>query len=190
MVQVSIDNLSKCSKLTESIEESHNTLCSFIKIAGAPTIEKKDNIVICDYLNRYIRHATLDAKRVPISIDCSEIDNGSTVMYNSAVLTVILNSIVDNAISHGFHNYECTSPMIKFILGENKDYILLRICNNGRPIDITNEDYKTRGVFSGITGHTGLGGYQISKYAEILGGYIELPQEKEWNTEVHLYIKK
>jgi hypothetical protein len=45
-------------------------------------------------------------------------------------------------------------------------------------------------VFTGTTGHTGLGGYQISKYAEILGGYVELPQEKEWNTEIHLYIKK
>jgi sensor histidine kinase regulating citrate/malate metabolism len=67
---------------------------------------------------------------------------------------------------------------------------LLKICNNGRPIDKTNEDYRTRGVFSGTTGHTGLGGYQISKYAEILGGYVELPQEKEWNTEIHLYIKK
>ncbi len=190
LVQVSVDNLSKCSKLTESIEESHNTLCSFIKIAGAPTIEKKDSIVICDWLNKYIRHVTLDAKRVPISLDYSEIDNGSTVIYNKAVLTVILNSIVDNAIRHGFHNYDCKTPMIKIILRENKNYIILRICNNGRPIDITNEDYKTRGVFSGITGHTGLGGYQISKYAEILGGYVELPQEKEWNTEVHLYIKK
>ena len=190
LVQLSINTLSKCSELTESIEESHNTLCSFIKIAGAPTIEKKDCILICDFLNKYIKHATLDAKRVPIELDCSEIDKGSTVLYNTAALTVILNSIVDNAISHGFQKYECDSPMIKFILGENENFFLLKICNNGRPIDITNEDYKTRGVFSGTTGHTGLGGYQISKYAEILGGFVELPQEKEWNTEVHLYIKK
>jgi len=190
LIKVSIENLSKCSELTENIEESHNTLCSYIKIAGAPTIEKKDRIVISDYLEKYIRHATMDARRVPISLDCSEIDKGLTVLYNSAVLTVILNSIVDNAINHGFQRYECDSPQIKFIVKEDNNYLLLKICNNGRPIDITNEDYKTRGVFSGTTGHTGLGGYQISKYAEILGGYVELPQEKEWNTEIHLYIKK
>ena len=133
----------------------------------------------------------MNAKRVQISLDCSKIDNSLIVMYNEAILTVILNSIIDNAHTHGFiEEYPCDSPMIKFILQDSNKYLLLRICNNGRPIDITNEDYKTKGVFKGTTGHTGLGGYQISKYAEILGGYIELPQEKEWNTEIHLYIKK
>ena len=183
-------DLSKCQELVDSVDESHNTLCSYIKIAGSPTIEKKDNLIICDYLSKYIRNVTLNAKRVQISLDCANVDSRCSILYNSAVLNVILNSIVDNALSHGFEKYDCDHPMIKFYLQENDEFVLLKICNNGRPIDITNEDYKTRGVFSGTTGHTGLGGYQISKFAEILGGYVELPKEKEWNTEIHLYIKK
>ena len=183
-------NLSKCQGLVDSVDESLNMLCSYIKIAGSPTIEKKDNLIICDYLTKYIRNVTLNAKRVQISLDCSNVDSRCTILYNSAVLNIILNSIIDNALSHGFEEYDCDHPMIKFYLQEKEDFVLLRICNNGRPIDITNEDYKTKGVFSGTTGHTGLGGYQISKYAEILGGYVELPKEKEWNTEIHLYLKK
>ena len=101
-----------------------------------------------------------------------------------------LDSIIDNACKHGFQNYDCKDPHIRLILNENDDYLILKICNNGRPIEITNNDYKTRGVFKGTTGHTGLGGYLVSKYAQQLGGYIEIPQEKEWNTEIHIYIKK
>ena len=42
---------------------------------------------------------------------------------------------------------------------------------------------------TGTTGHTGIGGYQISLYAEQQGGYIEVYANKDWNTEIHLFIK-
>ena len=49
--------------------------------------------------------------------------------------------------------------------------------------------YVTRGVFGKETGHTGIGGYQTNRFAEMLGGKVEVYSEKEWNTEIHLYIK-
>ena len=112
-------------------------------------------------------------------------------MYNEYTLHVILNTIIDNAKKHGFEEKSIDKPEIHIEASLNGGYVLLKICNNGTPIEITTEEYRTRGVFSGITGHTGIGGYQISKYAELQGGYVEipLPQKKEWNTEIHLYIK-
>ena len=151
---------------------------------------KQEKIAVHEFLSGYIKILDLNKKRVNISADLSGIDRNLVISYNRATLHVILNTIIDNAIKHGFSNYECENPMIKLIAEIKGDYLLLNICNNGSPITISNEEYKTRGVFKGETGHTGIGGYQISRYAELQGGYVEIPKIKKWNTEIHLYIKK
>lgn len=195
LVETLSNSLSKSIELSNLIGDKYSTLCDYIKIAGVDwdKIEKKDDVPLYDFLNDYKKHATLNAKRAELSFDCL-IDKDCTIKSNEAILKVIINSIVDNAYTHGF----CDTPqiidpkIIKFVLEECGDYLLLKICNNGHPIKVTENEYKTRGVFRGPTGHTGLGGYLISKYAEQLGGYVKIPkeEEREWNTEIHLYLKK
>ncbi len=191
LMEVLISSLPKFIERANDIDDSYDSLFSYIETIGVTNIRKNDTIPITDFLNRYIKHyTTLDKKRAYLSLEPTLIDSNYTITYNKALLRVMLDSIIDNAYKHGFENYNCEDPQIRLILKENADYLILKICNNGRPIEINNKDYKTRGVFKGPTGHTGLGGYLISKNAEKLGGYIELPQKKDWNTEVHLYIKK
>lgn len=181
---------SEISVIGDCIERRHEILCSRIKTVGTSLDVKQEKIAVHEFLSGYIKILDLNKKRVNISADLSGIDRNLVISYNRATLHVILNTIIDNAIKHGFSNYECENPMIKLIAEIKGDYLLLNICNNGSPITISNEEYKTRGVFKGETGHTGIGGYQISRYAELQGGYVEIPKIKKWNTEIHLYIKK
>ena len=181
---------SKISVIGDCIERRHEILCSRIETVGTSLDVKQEKIAVHEFLSGYIKILDLNKKRVNISADLSGIDRNLVISYNRATLHVILNTIIDNAIKHGFSNYECENPMIKLIAEIKGDYLLLNICNNGSPITISNEEYKTRGVFKGETGHTGIGGYQISRYADLQGGYMEIPKIKKWNTEIHLYIKK
>lgn len=183
------DSLSKNIELMQSIKFNHENLCNYIRIAGTTDDKKNDYFDLKDFLDKYKECTSLNNKRAQILTTCPE--SGCMVKYNRVILTIMLNSIIGNAFDHGFKDYQCDSPKIELSLScKNDTYYILKVCNNGRPIDITEKEYKTRGVFSGITGHTGLGGYQVSKYAEQLGGFIKLPTDKKWNTEIHIYIPK
>lgn len=191
LVEAFSNSLSRCIDQADFLEDSYSTICDYINIAGVDEFEKKDDVELGIFLKDYIKHATLNAKRAELVPP--NVDKECTIKSSKVILKVILNSIVDNAYKHGFtDDYHCVSPKIKFVLQESGDYVLLKICNNGKPIEISEDEYKTKGVFRGPTGHTGLGGYQISKYAEQLGGYVKIPkeEEREWNTEIHLYLKK
>ena len=193
LVEAFSNNLSRCIDQADFLEDSYSTLCDYINIAGVDEFKKEDDVELGIFLKDYIKHATLNAKRAKLSLAPPNVDKEYTIKSSKVILKVILNSIVDNAYKHGFaDDYHCVSPKIKFVLQESGDYVLLKICNNGNPIKVTENEYKTKGVFRGPTGHTGLGGYQISKYAEQLGGYVKIPkeEEREWNTEIHLYLKK
>jgi signal transduction histidine kinase len=184
--------LSRCSKIANSVNYSYDVLNSYIKTAGTTSQEVDNDVIrLNDFLKEYISNSLAIDKSIRLTLDCLQISDDCTVKYNKARLIVMLNSIVDNARKHGFKDFNlCESPEIHFNVVDSGDYILLNICNNGKPIEITTEDYKASGVFKGITGHTGIGGFQISKYAEQQGGFVEIPIVKQWNTEINLYIKK
>lgn len=184
-----LENISKQILVTDKIKDNHDTLCSYIEMAGSPNITKKETFEICGFIENYIKFTPINNRRAEIKFVSP--DKNINIVYNKTILKIILNSILGNAHDHGFKGYNesCPNPIIEISIAEIDNYVILKIANNGRPIEITEEEYKTRGVFSGPTGHTGLGGYQISKYAEQFGGYIKLPANKQWNTEIDLYIK-
>jgi len=138
---------------------------------------------------RYVRHASMLTRAFSLTTDFTSLGDDCIVRYNMATLRIILNSILDNAAVHGFKNFTSGTPIVHFETEDIKEHVLLKICNNGTPIDITDRNFRTRGVFSGVTGHTGIGGYQISKYAELQGGFVRIPTERKWNTEIHFFIK-
>jgi len=193
---ICIENITYSKNQINSIKETHEILFDCINLAGTEinfdnNDDSKVTFKIVDFLKGYgPRYNSLNTSKIVFKIDDSSIEKDYTIRYNKAILYIILNSIVDNAKKHGFQNYDCETPTIAFVLDDNDSELLIKICNNGRPIDITNDDFKTRGVFAGQTGNTGIGGFQINKYAESQGGRVEIPLEKEWNTEIHLYIKK
>lgn len=185
--------VSQCINKTDNIQGTFKLIGTYIEMAGKePENIEQDLIDIEKELLEFIKSNNKISKRIKITYDSSLNDNCKKVKFNKTILTIIFHSIVDNANKHGkFDEYGTTNPMIHFQLEDNGDgYIRIKICNNGEPINISTEEYKTRGVFSGTTGHTGIGGYQISLYAEQQGGYIEVYANNDWNTEIHLLIKK
>lgn len=185
--------ISQCINKTDNIQGTFKLIGTYIEMAGKePENIEQDLIDIEKELLEFIKSNNKISNRIKITYDSSLNDNCKKVKFNKTILTIIFHSIVDNANKHGkFDEYGTTNPMIHFQLEDNENgYIRIKICNNGEPIDISTEEYKTRGVFSGTTGHTGIGGYQISLYAEQQGGYIEVYANKDWNTEIHLFIKK
>lgn len=185
-------------KLSDSFDEylqklarvryTHATLCDYIRIAGTINNIQKSTFGLTTFIQEFIFFANNNEHRVPMVFDSNVPEY--YISYDKTILKVMLTTIVDNAIKHGFENRGHENPIIKFSISDKDEYLILKIANNGAPINILTHDYKTRGIFKGVTGHTGLGGYLVSKYAEQMGGYIDLPIKKEWNTEIDIYIKK
>lgn len=168
----------------EQIKSNLNILCSVDDKGNATTIYLKD------FLDKYINLKSKDIKWAKITWEMTLIDENCSFIHNETILKNILNSIIENAHRHGFEGYECTSPTIHFNVVEEDERIIMKICNNGKPINTTTEDYRTNGVFNGVTGHTGIGGFQISRWANKYGGDVIVSKSDKWNTEIHLFLKK
>lgn len=175
-----------------NVEFKHDILCGYIKVAGTnPSKKDVKEFNFTDFLTQYKKQTSINNRRAEIVFEPSEDIKDLSIKYDKNILIIMLNSILDNAVDHGFpEEYKCEKPTIKFIATKIDGFLLLKICNNGKPITFGEDYYKSRGAFSGPTGHTGLGGYQINKYAEMFGGYVRIPdvKDREWNTEIHLYI--
>jgi sensor histidine kinase regulating citrate/malate metabolism len=143
-----------------------------------------------DFLEKYLDLKSKDIKWAEITREITLIDEECSFTHNETILKNILNSIIENAYRHGFVGYECASPTIHFNVIEETEQIVMKICNNGKPINTTTEDYRTNGVFNGATGNTGIGGFQISRWANQYGGDVMVGKSDKWNTEIHLFIKK
>ncbi len=181
-----------------NIENTYNVVNSYIQAAGNPSVKNgnKDKIYLKKFLEDFIKYESKRDKRYILSFENMVLQGHETIKYYKWTLIVILKTIIDNAIKHGFcDDYKCENPEIRIIVEEIKDNYILRICNNGKAINIPTSEYITRGLFKGITGHTGLGGYQIYRYAKMQGGDVEVHSiedetPSDWNTEIHLIIKK
>lgn len=116
--------------------------------------------------------------------------------FDKTLLTVMLDSILNNAIRHGFHkrkNYtEHNSVQISISVVEYKScpYLLLTVSNNGDPIvdGFTIDDYISRGRYSAFTGRSGLGGHHVYQIVKGHDGYIYLDSNKMWNMIVEILL--
>lgn len=187
-------NILEQKERIDRIKTLNDWLNSYIKMAGEPKTKLK-KIQIVDFLRNYTRFAAnaRNTGTIKYEINDSAIQQKYTILFNEDLLRIILDAIVENAVRHGFSdNDDCPNPTIAFELVDTNSHLLLKVCNNGRPMIIKSAVFKTRGALAGPTGHTGLGGYQINKYVTQMGGRVELPMptDKKWNTEIHLYLKK
>lgn len=183
-------SITKYQKDLDVIDWKFKNVVGYVNMAGVDNIDSKklEPIVLRDFIEMLIK----DNEKPNINFSIGNtLDRSWKVNYNSSVLMTMLSSIVDNAQKHGFvSDYKCGAPTIHFdVCLKDDGFLVLKVCNNGKPIDMRTEDYVTRGVFGRETGHTGIGGYQTNRFAEMLGGKVQVCSTKEWNTEIHLYIK-
>lgn len=116
--------------------------------------------------------------------------------FDKTLLTVMLDSILNNAIRHSFHkrkNYtDHNMVLLRLSVVEYKDapYIQLSVANNGDPIaeGFTIEDYISRGRYAATTGRSGLGGYHVHQIAKGHNGFLCLDSNKMWNMIVEVLL--
>lgn len=116
--------------------------------------------------------------------------------FDKTLLTVMFDSILNNAIRHGFHkrkNYtehnivQINVSVVEYNLAS---YLLLSIANNGAPIvnGFTIEDYVSRGRYTASTGRSGLGGHHVYQIVKGHKGYMCLESNKMWNMIVEILL--
>lgn len=123
-----------------------------------------------------------------------ELDKSLSISFDKGMLTVMLDSILNNAVRHGFHKRKKDGNQVLIRLSEvafkNTPYLVLSISNNGEAISdgFTIQDYVSRGRYTASTGRTGLGGYHVFQIVKGHNGYLRLDSNKQWNVVVEILL--
>lgn len=123
-----------------------------------------------------------------------ELDEKLDISYDKGLLTVMLDSILNNAVRHGFHKRKEVGNQVLIHLSEvayeDSPYLLLSIANNGEAMSagFSIEDYVSRGRYTASTGRTGLGGYHVYQIVKGHNGYLRLDCNKQWNVIVDILL--
>lgn len=145
-----------------------------------------------DYLSAWANYGG-NYFRLTVSND---IDGKISLLFDKALMTVMLDSVLSNAVRHGFHKRKNFTVDNQVNIGlsmenyKNKPYLVVRIANNGEPIsdDFTIDDYITRGRYSANTGRSGLGGYHVFQIVKGHHGFLSLDSNKVWNVIIEILL--
>lgn len=118
------------------------------------------------------------------------------MMYDSTLLTVMFDSILSNAVSHGFHKKSNYTPnnMVEIswekVAYQGSAYLCVKIANNGDSMkeDFGIEDYISKGRYSASTGRSGLGGNHVYQVVKGHNGFLFLDSNKQWNVIVEILL--
>lgn len=105
----------------------------------------------------------------------------------------IVKRILDNAEDHGFSNSLRNDCTIEIILDWDADINMYRIDfrNNGNPLPegLTKENYGEYKKYGGLTGKSGIGGYEVSENIKHYGGDFTLIQDNDW-VVIRIFLPK
>jgi signal transduction histidine kinase len=160
---------------------------------------KSFNIIegdMAEFINNYIgAWNNYGGEYFEISIQ-NRLQDNVKMSFDKVLLTVMLDSILNNVVRHGFHkrkNYtEHNTVQISLSVVEYNGlpYVLLSVANNGDPIveGFTIEDYASRGRYAASTGRSGLGGHHVYQIAKGHNGFLYLDSNKVWNMIVEVLL--
>lgn len=123
--------------------------------------------------------------------------SGDIIMsYDATLLTIMLDSILSNAVYHGFHkkNDHTANNTVEIswekVEYQATSYLCLKVANNGDAMKegFGIEDYISKGRFSSSTGRSGLGGNHVYQVVKGHNGYFFLDSNKQWNVVVEILL--
>ena len=126
----------------------------------------------------------------------NRLDADVQLSFDKTLFTVMLDSILNNAIRHGFHkrkNYT-DHNMVQIGLStveyNGQPYLQLSVANNGDSIaeGFSITDYISRGRYTTSTGRSGLGGYHVYQIVKGHNGFLYLDSNKVWNMIVEVLL--
>ena len=124
----------------------------------------------------------------------NEMGETPQVSFDKVLMTVMLDSILNNASGHGFGKIKREGNSVQISLSivehESCPYLLMSVANNGSAMidGFTISDYISRGRYSASSGHSGLGGYHIYQIVKGHQGFIYLDSNKLWSVIVDVLL--
>jgi signal transduction histidine kinase len=116
------------------------------------------------------------------------------ITFDRDMLTVMLDSVLNNAARHGFNKRKVNGNNVLLRLSivehESRPHLLISIANNGDAMadGFTINDYISRGRYTTSTGRSGLGGYHIYQIIKGHGGFLCLDSNKQWSVIVDILL--
>ena len=187
------------SELIKMLKDNYEYMVRIIQYSNADFSKQTFNITthnFVDFINKYAdAWKNYGGNYFDLAIKI-EITHDLAINIDSALLTVMLDSILSNAVRHSFHkrkNYtdynqvEISLSMVSYL---DKPYVLISVSNNGDaiPSNFTIDDYITKGRYSYSTGRSGLGGYHIHQIVKGHKGFLYLNSNKIWNVVVEILL--
>lgn len=128
-----------------------------------------------------------------IQID-NHLECNDEVLIDKVLLTVMFDSILDNAGRHSFDKRKRIENKVVISLDcvneSGAPYIMVSVANNGKPFaeGFTIDDYISRGRYSASSGRSGLGGYHVYQVTKGHGGLLSISSNADWNVIIDVLI--
>lgn len=187
------------SSSIKALRDNIDYLSRMIQFANADTVYEPRPLVqgdIADFIEQYAD----SWRNYGSGYFDLQIDNGLHasvfVAFDKIQMTVMLDTILDNAGRHSFHknnkytdnNIVCIE--VNVVEYKEKNYVLIRVANNGNPFTqgFTVKDYIRRGRYASETGRSGLGGYHVGQIVKNHNGYLNVGSNKIWNVMIDILL--
>lgn len=153
---------------------------------------KSDDLLgyITSYVDAWINYGSNCFELTVIN----ELDENPSISFDRNMLTVMFDSILNNAVRHGFNKrkMEGNSVQIRLSLVEReaKPFVLISVANNGTAMadGFTIDDFISRGRFSASSGRSGLGGFHTHQIVKGHDGFLYLDSNKQWSVIVEVLL--
>ncbi len=145
------------------------------------------------FLQEYMEYLQADGDYEGIELSLMPIPEPFPLMIHPRALRLTLDTIVRNAVMHGFTDSFNGKKRIAIRIAKDKmpGMAVISVANNGLPVaDGFSEDlYESKFGKCGKTAHTGRGGYFVSNAMHFYKGFVTIStQDDKWPFIVNLHI--
>ena len=145
------------------------------------------------FLQDYLTYLQADDTYEGIKFNLQPIPSPFPLMITPRSLRLVLDTVVRNAVMHGFSDGFYGEKRIEIAIAEDviPGMVVLSIANNGLPAaeGFSEDLYERKFGKCGRTGHTGRGGFFVSNAMHFYKGAVSISTEDEkWPFIVNLHI--
>lgn len=145
------------------------------------------------FLQEYLNYLQSDDSYEGIKFRLMPIPQPFPLRITARSLKLVLDTIVRNAVMHGFTDSFTGEKRIAIRIAEDKmpGMAVLSIANNGLPVaeGFSETLYESKFGMCGKTGHTGRGGFFVGNAMRFYKGFITIgTQDKNWPFIINLHI--
>ncbi len=148
-----------------------------------------------DFLQEYLAYLNADDAYAGIKFRLMPIPETFLLMITQRALRLTLDTIVRNAVKHGFAESFYGERRIAIRIAKDKlpGMVVISVANNGLPAaeGFSEDVYVRKFGMCGATAHTGRGGFFVSNAMNFYKGFVTInTQDKNWPFIVNLHIKQ